>query len=231
MVLLTALLIGLAASSALWIGALIGVYWKPPQWLVGLMIAFASGALITALGDELFGHAIEIGGLLPSALGLIGGALLFLGIDHIIEKRNGEESGVGLLAGVTVDGVPENLAIGVAMIGQPISAILALIVAIFVSNLPEALSGAAEMQEEGYSRKTTLLLWGGVGVLLVIALVLGNALLEGTSGEFLAVIQSIAAGGVLASLAITLMPQAYHKSHQTVAFATVAGFLLTFALK
>ncbi|MFW6074438.1 MAG: ZIP family metal transporter [Chloroflexota bacterium] len=228
---LTTLIIGLATSSALWIGALLGAYWKPPQWLVGLLIAFASGALITALGDELFGHAIEIGGLLPSALGLIGGALLFLGIDHIIEKRDGGESGMGLLASVTVDGVPENLALGVALIGQQTSAILALLVAICLANLPEALSGASEMQEEGHKRKTTLLLWGGVGVLLILAVILGNTLLSAASDELLAVVQSLAAGGVLASLAITLMPQAYHKSHQAVAFATVAGFLLTFALK
>lgn len=145
----TVLIIGIVASSALWIGSLIGILWSPPQWFLGMLIAFASGALITALGDELFGHAIEIGGVVPSAIGLVAGAIIFLIIDTIIERKAGEESGLGLLAGVTVDGVPENLALGVALVGQSTSSILALVAAIFVSNLPEALSGHPRCVRKG----------------------------------------------------------------------------------
>lgn len=87
------------------------------------------------------------------------------------------------------------------------------------------------MREEGFKNRTTLGLWGGAGVALVAAAVLGYAGLRGSSDEVVAVIQATAAGGVLASLAVTLMPQAYHKSHELVGMATVAGFLLTFLLK
>lgn len=227
----TVLIIGVVASSALWIGSLIGILWSPPQWFLGMMIAFASGALITALGEELFGHAIEVGGIAPSAIGLIAGALIFLAIDTIIERKAGEESGLGLLAGVTIDGVPENLALGVALVGHSSSAILPLVAAIFVSNLPEALSGSSEMRDEGFRNRTTLGLWGGAGFALILAAVIGHVVLRNSGDDVVAIVQAMAGGGVLASLAVTLMPQAYHKSHELVGFATVAGFLLTFLLK
>jgi ZIP family zinc transporter len=52
---LSALLFGLVASSALVIGGVGGAYWSPPRHLVAVALAFASGALITALacvGEE-----------------------------------------------------------------------------------------------------------------------------------------------------------------------------------
>jgi hypothetical protein len=53
-VVLTAVLFGLAASSALVIGAFVGARWSPPKQLTGVLLAFASGALISVLAFELF---------------------------------------------------------------------------------------------------------------------------------------------------------------------------------
>ena len=54
----------------------------------------------------------------------------------------------GLLAAVTLDGVPENLALGVSLVGSEgeLRGVIALLVAIFVSNLPESLVGAVAMR-------------------------------------------------------------------------------------
>ena len=52
---LTALLVGLAASSALVIGPVLGVFWEPPKELVAVALAFSSGrapwrqALVTVM--------------------------------------------------------------------------------------------------------------------------------------------------------------------------------------
>jgi hypothetical protein len=54
--------------------------------------------------------------------------------------------GFALLAGVTLDGLPENFAMGVGLIE---SGSTALLVAIFVSNLPEAIVGPEKMREAG----------------------------------------------------------------------------------
>jgi ZIP family zinc transporter len=57
-------------------------------------------------------------------------------------------AGIVLLAAVTLDGVPENVALGVSL-GEGTGG-LALLAAIFVANLPEALVGAASMRSQGY---------------------------------------------------------------------------------
>jgi zinc transporter, ZIP family len=68
---LTALLFGLAASSALVIGAVAGAYWRPPKPLLAAALAFASGALITALAFDLFQESFKRGGAWLSAGGCL----------------------------------------------------------------------------------------------------------------------------------------------------------------
>lgn len=68
---------------------------------------------------------------------------------------SGVRSGIGLslLAAVTLDGIPENLVLGVSLVG---GASLSLLVAIFFSNLPEALVGAVAMREAGQRSRSVV---------------------------------------------------------------------------
>jgi transposase len=75
---LNVILFGLAASSALVIGAVAGAYWTPPKALLASALAFASGALITALAFDLFQESFERGGAWLSAIGVVGGAVTFV---------------------------------------------------------------------------------------------------------------------------------------------------------
>ena len=56
------------------------------------------------------------------------------------------------------------------------------------------------------------------------------ALLAGVGEEPLSVLLAFAGGAVLASLSDTLMPDAYREGGPLVAFATAAGFLLSFLI-
>ncbi len=70
---------------------------------------------------------------------------------------------------MTLDGIPENLAMGVALLeGSAVT----LLVAIFASNLPEAIVGAEKMREE-YGAQEVVLIWTATAVLLAIAVVVG----------------------------------------------------------
>lgn len=125
------MLFGLAASSALVIGALVGARWSPPKQVTGVLLAFASGALISALAFELFEEAFTMGGPVRAGLGLLAGAATFVAVDTALDRyvsgragpeqrevvASGVRSGMGLalLAAVTLDGVPENLALGVSL--------------------------------------------------------------------------------------------------------------------
>ena len=229
--LLSALAFGLVASGALVIGGVAGAFWSPPRHLVAAALAFASGALITALAFDLFEESFKKGGVWLSGSGLVAGAAVFVVADELldryIEGAGGGVSAFALLAGVTLDGVPENMALGVSLLETSGAGALTLLVAIFASNLPEALGGAAGMREQGRSKGFTIGVWSGTAILLAAAVVVGNAALSGVSEEPLSLLLSFAGGAVLASLADTLMPDAYRQGGPLVAFATAAGFLLS----
>ena len=81
-----ALVFGLIGSSALVIGGAIGAYWRAPHQISGVLLAFASGTLISALAFELFPEAVHLGGLWPAGLGLIAGALTFVVINTLLDS-------------------------------------------------------------------------------------------------------------------------------------------------
>jgi len=238
---LRAVLFGVTASSALVIGAVLGTRVRMPQRLLAMLLAFAAGSLMTALAFELFEESYRQGGAVPSAIGFALGAGVFTAISAWLDRRvqrrsrrgsaklnTGGAAGLALLAAVTLDGVPENLALGVTLAGE--TGGLVLLVAIFLSNLPESLVGAASMREQGHSTGFVLGTWGLAAVLLALAVVAGQALLAGVSGVGIAVPLAFAGGAVVASLADTLMPQAYEQGGPAVALATAAGFLLSYLL-
>lgn len=137
-------------------------------------------------------------------------------------------AGMALLAAVTLDGVPENIALGVSL-GEGTGG-LALLAAIFVSNFPEALVGAASMRSQGRSSGAILGLWSVCSVLLVAAVVLGAGPLSGSDPKTISLPLAFAAGAVIASLADTLMPEAFEHGGPAVALSTAAGFVLSFVL-
>jgi zinc transporter, ZIP family len=233
---LSALLFGVLASSALVIGAVAGAYRRPPRFLLASALAFASGSLITALAYDLFEESLNSAGLWLSAVGLLAGAATFVAADTLLDRymaRAGSGvSAFALLAAVTLDGVPENIALGVTLLetASEAGAAVTLLVAIFASNLPEALGGAVGMRDQGRSKIFVIGVWAATAILLAAAVVLGNAALAGVSKELLAVLLAFAGGAVLASLADTLMPDAYREGGPLIAFSTVAGFLLSFLI-
>jgi zinc transporter, ZIP family len=194
-------------------------------------LAFASGALITAVAFELFEAAFEHGGAWRAGTALVVGAVVFIVVAELLERRKqrrmagGGAVGFALLAAVTLDGVPENLAMGVALIE---SSSATLLVAIFASNLPEAVVGAQRMRDAGLSPRRVMAIWTATAVLLALAVVAGYGLLEGVEERSLAWPLGFAGGAVLASLADTLMPEAYRDGGPRVALATTLGFLVSF---
>jgi zinc transporter, ZIP family len=221
------------ASIALPLGSWIGVYRPPSQRVTAALLAFASGALITAVAFELFEEAFEQGGAWTAGVAFLAGASVFIVLDTALDRytRRRQAAGLGvglaLLAGVTLDGIPENVALGVGLTenSEP-----TLLVAIFTSNLPEAVVGARKMREAGLAPRTIVLIWAATGALLAVAVVAGYSAFEGLSDRALAWPLGFAAGAVLASLADTLMPEAFAEAEgrPTIAYATALGFLLSY---
>ena len=224
------LLLVLSVSGALLIGAAWGIYGRLGSQAEGFLIAIAGGALVLSLVAELIQPSIEKSGLLIAAGGVAAGAVVFAITDYLIDERWGKQSGGGLLAAVTLDGVPENLALGVALIGSQSLEVAALAGAIFLSNLPEAAGGARDMVRDGRSARQILAIWAGTAALLSAAALGGNLLLAGASADLLAFISCFAAGAVVASLATEVFPKAYEKDLHLAGVATALGLVLAFLL-
>lgn len=222
------LLFAMGASLPLLAGAVVGSFWTPPRRLVAMALAFATGALIAAVSFELFADSYRQGGPLRAGLGLAAGAVVFVAADTLLDRVTAKNpTGFALLAGVTLDGVPENTALGVSLTS---AGSLALLVAVFASNFPEALAGAVSMRDQGHSRLKVIALWAAATALLAAAVVLGRIAFAGASPAQLAVPLAFAGGAVLASVIDTLAPEAFRDGGPVIALAATAGYFTAFVL-
>ena len=85
------------------------------------------------------------------------------------------------------------------------------------------------MKDQGRTSGFAIVVWTVTAVVLA-AVVAGNAVLSGVGEEPSTILLAFAGGAVLASLADTLMPDAYREGGKPVAFATAAGFFVSFVI-
>lgn len=225
---LTALLYGLGTAIPLVLGAAIGLRWNLPKALLAGLMAFGAGTLVAAVSEELFGPAFDSMTPVLAGVALLAGATVYVVSNHLIETRLGTSAvGWALLLGAVLDGVPENVALGISMDEGG----LVLLVAIAVGNTPEAISSGAYLRTEmGMARRRGMLLWVATGVLLVLATVAADAAAGSLGPSSIAAIQAFAGGATVAVLADTLMPEAYKEGGWWVGLATAFGFLVAYVL-
>lgn len=236
---------GLLAGGALVLGAAAGYVLTVPPRLVAAVMAFGSGVLISALSFELMDEAFQHGGLAPAAVGFLAGAGLYTGLNRWLahhgarhRKRSGGQqptpeqdagSGLAIALGSLLDGVPESMVIGLSLLqGGAVSAVA--VAAIFLSNLPEGLSGSVGMKRAGRSSRYIFGLWGGIALASGVAAVAGNVLFAGSPPEVVAATTAVAAGAILAMIVDTMIPEAFDRAHDFAGLITVLGFLAAFAL-
>lgn len=217
-------------SGALIAGAVWGVYGSLPEDVEGFIVALAGGALLVSATIELIQPSIEAVSVWAAMGAVFVGTVAFSVLDYAVKEHWGSGSGGGLLAAITLDGVPENLALGVALIGAGPRQVAALAGSILLSNLPEAAGGAASMASDGRSKGSVMALWTGTAVLLSGAAVAGNVLLAGASPAVLGLIRSLAAGAVVASLGTEVFPKAFKEEGYPVGVATALGLVLAILL-
>ena len=231
---------GALAASSLVLGVFLAFARRWPARMIGLILAFGAGALISAVSFELAEEGTHIGSPGAVGVGLAVGALTYYLGDSLIARRtrtspgkvgrrSGGDAGVGLALGSFLDGVPEQLVLGVGLAGgQSVS--VALLVAIFVSNLPEGIGSAADMSAAKTPRKKTVRLFLVVGLVCTLATVLGYAIANSISGELQAGVDGFAAGALLVMLIDSMIPEARNKAGRPAGLLTVVGFAVAAAL-
>ena len=223
----SAALWGTVAASSLVIGAALALVRDWPVKQVSLVLAFGAGALISAVSFELAEDGAEVGGGLAVGIGLAVGALTYFGLDSLIEGRGGSDPASALALGAFLDGVPEQLVLGLGIaVGGEVG--VGLIVAIFVSNLPEAIGSASKMRARR-DGATIMRLWVAVAVVCALSTLVGYALADNVSGELQGGVNGFAAGALLVMLTDSMIPEA-RKGGRTVGLATAFGFAVAAGL-
>lgn len=226
---------GFIATFSLFIGGLIGVLFKIGKRPLGLIMAFGAGVLFSAVAYELVFKSIKAStGSGASMLGLLAGAITFFLVDLLISRMGA--SGRKNIAGVhqenmalpivlasILDGIPETLVIGLSLLaGDEVG--LGMLVAVFISNLPEAIAGTSGMVAGKWKKGRILLLWFLIAVVCAFSSLAGYVLLDNASPEVISFIQTFAGGAILVMLSNTMIPEAFEHGGKLAGIFTVLGF-------
>jgi ZIP family zinc transporter len=217
---------GALAASSLVLGAAIGLMRRWPQKLVGLVLGFGAGALISAVSFELAEEGVKIAGGVPVAVGLAVGAMTYFIAAGKVAAMGG---GAALALGAFLDGIPEQMVLGIGLAGgEPVS--VGLLAAIFVSNLPEAIGGATDMRGEMHSNRQVMLTWLLIAGVCALASGVGYGLADVTGGDFRAGLNGFAAGALLVMLVDTMIPEATEQAGRVTGLVTTLGYAVATGL-
>jgi zinc transporter, ZIP family len=237
---LEAALWGLVTAGSLWVGAALAAFGRLSDRMIGLAMAFGAGALIAAVAYELVVDAFATNVTL-AAIGFACGGLAFYVGDVLIDRMGGEGrksmrgeaqlagSAKAIVLGTVLDGIPESFVLGSSFVEEG-AVPIAVVVGVFVSNVPEALSGTAGLLAAGWSRVRVFTMWSGVVGASVLATVAGWFLIDSLGGTGGAFVTAFAAGALLVMLADTLVPEAFELGGREAGLLTALGFAVGFGL-
>jgi ZIP family zinc transporter len=238
---LESLLWGLVAASSLVIGGVVALRVSIGRLALGLVMAFGAGVLLSAVSFELVEEAFDQSGLLRDvALGLFSGCAVFSLGDYAIDRmggadrkriggNHGDDAPLAIVLGIVLDGIPESAVIGLTVLtGGAVS--VAMLVAVFLSNLPESVAATSGLLEAGWRRARIIWLWVGVTAVSGVASLAGYTLFDGASPSVVAFVLAFAGGAILTMLADTMMPEAFAHGGKLAGVLTTVGFATAFAV-
>jgi ZIP family zinc transporter len=232
---------GTLAASSLVIGALVALRFRISLRVIGLIMGFGAGVLISALAFDLVQEAVEKGsGHGWAAAGIFAGCLVFFGGDWLIGRAGGGErkdatgsqqsgSALAIVLGTVLDGVPESMVIGLTIL-QGGAVGVAYLAAVFISNLPEAIASTSGLVSGGWKKARVLWMWVAIALVSGLASLAGYGLFQNASPDAVAFVLAFAAGAILTMLADTMMPEAFEHGGKLVGVVTTLGFAVAFAI-
>ncbi len=162
-----------------------------------------------------------------------GGDLLISRVGYAnrkdIDGTPPDASGLAIVLGALLDGIPESAVLGLTLL-QTGEIGLAMLVAVFVSNLPEGVAATVSLHNGGWTRARIYALWTTIAIASAVAAAAGYALLDGASPETLAFVLAFAGGAILTMLSTSMMPEAYEHAGETVGLLTVLGFAVALTI-
>ena len=235
---LSAFGLGLLAAGGLVPGAALGLAIDLPHRAIAAVMSIGAGLLLAVASVELTVDAVQASGAMAAAAGIAVGAAAFSGANALLEsarhrKRCGAcvaqpteadvpGSGAAIALGTALDTVPEALVLGLAL--RHGTAVTALVSALALANLPEAMSSSLGMRAAGRSRRYVLGLWVGVTLGSALLTAIAFVALDFVGGAAAGTLQAFAAGALLSMTAETLIPEAFHGGPRFSGLLAGAGF-------
>jgi hypothetical protein len=163
---------GFFAAGSLLLGAALAL-WRP--WsarTIGLVMAFGTGVLFSSVAFDLVEDSLDSAGGGPTTAGIAAGAAAYFVGDMLVSRRgaadrksavlddrwtDADEEGnpAAIVVGAVLDGIPESVAIGISLLeGGHIGGVF--VAAVFMSNIPEAMSASAGLSKQGRTSRKHL---------------------------------------------------------------------------
>jgi ZIP family zinc transporter len=232
---------GFAGAFSLVLGGALVLVHRPNTNTLGLTMAFGAGVLLSAVAYELMEESLRIGARsISTAGGFFAGAIVFAIGDVLIGRLgypNRKDvdgapttgSGLSIVLGAVLDGVPESMVIGLTLVeGGEVG--VSMLVAVFVSNLPEAVAASSGLLAGGWTKGRVLALWAAIALISGTAAALGFAIGQDASPELSAFVLAFAAGAILDMLATSMVPEAFESSGRPAGLMTTLGFAVALGI-
>lgn len=231
---------GAVSSAGLVVGAVAGWFSRVSHYAIAMGMSVGAGLLLAAVSLRLAAEAVRIAGPIATVVSLLLGAAVFSVTNALLARfgagqrsRCGEcvpqpteslqpGSGTAIALGTALDAAPEALVLGLAL-RQPAFP-LALVIALSLGNLPQAVSGAAGMRMAGRSYRYIFVLWSAIAIGTALAIAAGYAAFGSLGQPWPSRLQAFGAGALLATTAETMIPEAFHKSPRFSGFLAAIGF-------
>jgi zinc transporter, ZIP family len=229
---------GVAAASGALVGTVLGLMTHLRHRAIAALMSLGAGVLLSAASFKVASEALVLAGAASTTSGIIGGAATFSIVNAVLvkarhRKRCGEckpqpseaevpGSGTSIALGTGLDALPEALVLGVSLrSGGPD---LALVSALALANVPEALSGTAGMRLASRSSTYVLSLWTGTTLVTAATTAVAFYFVSELGAHATAILKAYGAGALIAMTAETMIPEAFHNGPRYSGVLAAAGF-------
>src|ERR671910_703649 len=229
---------GVAVGSGGLVGAILGLVLHLRHRSTAAFMSLGAGVLLSAASFKVASEALMLAGAAFTTGGIIAGAATFSIANAALavakdRKRCGEckpqpseaeapGSGTSIALGTGLDAVPEALVLGVTLrAGGPDPALVA---ALALANVPEALSGTAGMRLASRSSVYVLSLWCGTTLVTAATTALAFYFLSAVGPQATAILKAYGAGALIAMTAETMIPEAFHNGPRYSGVLAATGF-------
>src|SRR5688572_17900385 len=229
---------GLAAASGVLGGMLLGLIAQLPHRAIAAIMSFGAGVLLSAASLKIASDARVVAGTGLTVAAMIVGAAKFSIVNAALatardRKRCGEckpqlseaeapGSGRSIALGTALDAVPEALVLGVTL--RVSGADVGLVLALALSNVPEALSGTSGMRLASRSLAYVVSLWSGIAFGTAATTAVAFYLLGDLGPDLTAILKAFGAGALVAMAAETMIPEGFHNGPRYSGVLAALGF-------